>query len=101
MSACLQLCSTRDQGKHDWNDVTFVHLLHGRCLTGLCHTKRAGLQAASDGAADGPLRMHALLHHMDVNLPVVEHKMSQVVAHLKVFIQSAGRTLPPPPPKVS
>ena len=26
----------------------------------LCHTKRADLQAASDGAADGPLRMQQM-----------------------------------------
>ena len=75
---------------YDWNDVTFVHLLHSRYLTGLCHTKRVDLQAASDGVVDGPLKMQ----HMIESLPVLEHKMSQVVAHLRVFIHSAGRTLP-------
>ena len=50
--------------------------LHGICLTELCLTKRADLQAASDGDADGPL----IMQQMDETLPVTEEKMSQVMA---------------------
>ena len=48
------------------------------CLTELCLTKCADLQAASDGAADCPL----IMQQVDETLPVMEEKVSQVMAFL-------------------